>query len=318
MWRYILRRILVGVPVLLAITIIVFALIEASPGDITAFFVGPEAGAKAADVQKLQESLGLNVPAPVRYVRWLGQLLKGNMGYRMKNGDSVAWIIKLRLGATLTLVGAALLFGTVVGVVLGVIAALKRNTWIDYTLTALSFVGISMPAYIAALLGLYFLSVRFHVFPSGGMWTVGRDATLWDLLYHLVLPAGTLSLAYLASNMRYTRFSMLEVLRENFVTTARSKGLAERVVIYKHALKNALLPVVTLLGLNLPNLAVGALFTESIYSWPGMGSLYLDAIQSRDYPLIMGANLVIAVFVLAANLLTDICYAFIDPRISYD
>ncbi len=318
MRNYILRRIIISVPVLLAITLIIFALLELAPGDPADFFINPETAGNPEMMRQLRTAMGLDAPAPVRYVKWLGALLRGNMGYRLKNGDSVAEIIRIRLGATLRLVGTALIGGTLIGVLLGMFTALNRNTVWDYILTGMSFVGISMPAYIAALLGLYFFSVKLRWFPAGGVHTIGSEETFADLLYHLALPSLTLSLQYLASNMRYTRSSMLEVMSENFIVTAKAKGLPRKTVIYRHGLRNSLLPVITLLGLNLPTLAVGAVFVESVYSWPCMGSLYLDAIQSRDFPLIMGVNLAVAIFVVVANLITDILYAWVDPRIRYD
>lgn len=313
-----MRRLLLSIPVLIAVTIIAFIMLELAPGDPASFFISPELGANPSQIEQLRTAMGLDAPAHIRYFRWLGQVLRGNLGYRMKNGDSVSWIIGIRLRATILLVGAALVLGTLVGIALGIFTALRRNTVWDHALTGLSFVGISMPAYISGLLGLYFLSFRARLFPSGGMQTIGQDPSLLDLVHHLMLPSLTLAVAYLASNMRYTRSSMLGVLSEDYITTARSKGLPETIIVRRHALRNALMPVVTVFGLNLPNLAAGAVFIESIFSWPGMGSLYLDAIQARDYPLIMGSNLVIAVFVLIANILTDVLYALVDPRITYD
>ena len=318
MGRYFLRRLLISLPVLFAVTVIVFTLVQLAPGDPAAYFVNPELQMGPADMADLRAKFGLDAPAPVRYVRWLGQVLQGNLGYRYKNGDNVAWLIGLRLRATVILIGAAMLVGVTSGIGLGVFTALRQYSLWDFSLTTLSFVGISMPAFISGIFGLYLFAVHWNFFPAGGMYTIGVPPTLGNLLYHLVLPAGTLSLAYIATYMRYTRFSMLEVIRQDYIVQARAKGLAERVVIFRHALRNAIMPVVTIIGLSLPNLVVGALFIETIYSWPGMGSLYLDAITSRDYPLIMGVNLVIAVIILLADLFTDMFYAVVDPRIRYE
>jgi peptide/nickel transport system permease protein len=318
MGRYFLRRILISIPVLIAITIIIFILMELAPGDPTAFFINPELEMMPADMERLRARFGLDVPAPVRYLSWVGEALQGNLGYRFKNGDSVSWIIGRRAQATLILISAAMFVGMVVGITLGVFISLRQYSFWDFSLTTLSFVGISMPAFIAGIFGLYFFSVRWRLFPAGGMWTIGEPQSLSSLLYHLVLPAGTLSLTYIATYMRYTRASMLETIRQDYVTQARAKGLPERVVVVRHTLRNAILPVITIIGISLPNLVVGALFIETIYSWPGMGSLYLDAVTSRDYPLIMGINLVLAVTILGANLLTDMFYAVVDPRIRYE
>jgi peptide/nickel transport system permease protein len=250
-------------------------------------------------------------------VKWLAEAAQGRLGYRIKNGDPVGSLIRQRFSATVLLVGVALSLGIAAGVTLGIVTALRQYSVWDYALTALSFLGVSMPAFITGIFGLYTLALRLPLFPAGGLVTVGAQPSLWDTLYHVILPACLLSFGYLAMFMRYTRFSMLEVLRQDFMATARAKGLGERRVIAVHALRNALLPVVTAIGLSLPGLVVGAVFIETIFSWPGMGSLYLDAVQARDYPLIMGLDLVSAGAILLTNLLTDVAYALVDPRIRY-
>ncbi len=317
MTEYFIRRLLINVPVLLGITIIVFALFAFIPGDPAAYFINPELGGNPEQLARVRQQLGLNDPLPVRYIKWLGQTLRGDLGYRIKNGDPVLAIIWQRLQATMMLAGAALIVGVIVGIVLGVFTALRQYSIWDYGLTGLSFLGVSMPAFITGLFGLYLFSLLIPIFPAGGMSTVGKENTIGDTAYHLILPAALLSLAYVASFMRQTRFSMLEVLHQDYVRTARAKGLRESRVINVHTLRNALLPVVTTIGLSMPSLFVGAVFMETIFSWPGMGTLYLDAVQSRDFPLIMGLNLVTAAMVLLINLATDVTYAFIDPRIHY-
>jgi peptide/nickel transport system permease protein len=314
---YIIRRLLISIPVLLAVTVIIFGMVNLIPGDPAAYFINPELEGGAEDLAAARTRLGLDQPIPVRYVKWLNQTLHGNLGYRIKNQDRVSSIIWSRLKATMLLVGVALFIGASLGIILGVFTSIRKYSVWDYGLTGISFVGISMPAFVIGIFGLYFFSLKIPIFPAGGMSTVGKPPSVLDTLYHVALPALLLSLGYFASFMRYTRFSMLEVLRQDYVTTARSKGLAERSVIAGHALRNALLPVVTNIGLSLPSLVVGAVFIETIFSWPGMGSLYLDAVQSRDYALIMGMNLVTATVILMANLVTDVTYAFVDPRIRY-
>ncbi|MEZ4870366.1 MAG: ABC transporter permease [Caldilineaceae bacterium] len=318
MQQYILRRIAINIPVLLAITVVVFLLINLAPGDPLDFFVNEEVGITREDLAHVAERYGLNDPLPVRYVKWLGQLLQGNLGFRFKNGDNVAEVLLVRIQRTLLLMGTALAMGVTAGVLLGLFAGLHQYSWSDFTLTALSFVGISMPAFVAGIFGLYLFSVKLGWFPSGGMRTVGQPEALGDLLYHLILPATTLAIFNIASFMRYTRFSVLEVRQEDYVRTARAKGLRERLVAWRHIFRNAVLPIVTLTGLSLRGLVAGALFTETIYSWPGMGSLLVDAVAARDYPMVMGIMLVTAVVVLAANLITDIAYAAADPRIRYE
>jgi peptide/nickel transport system permease protein len=313
--QYAIRRILINIPVLFAVTIIIYALITLAPGDPLDFFTNEDLGVTRESLSHLEEQFGLNDPIPVRYVKWLGQALQGNLGYRFKNGDPVAEVLVVRLQRTFILMGTALLIGIVLGVSLGVFIGLRQYSFWDFSLTTLSFVGISMPAFIAGIFGLYIFSVKLGWFPSGGMRTVGEPQTLGDLLYHLVLPAGTLAIFYTASFMRYQRFAILEVKQADYMRTARAKGLKARVITWRHAMRNAILPVVTIIGLSVPSLVAGALFIESIYSWPGMGSLFVDAIAARDYPMVMGVMLVSAVVVLAANLVTDLTYAVADPRI---
>ena len=313
--QYAIRRILINIPVLFAVTIIIYTMINLAPGDPLDFFTNEDLGITRESLAHLEEQFGLNDPLPVRYVKWLGQAVQGNLGYRFKNGDPVAEVLGLRLKNTLILMGAALFIGISVGVSLGIFVGLRQYSFWDFSLTTLSFVGIAMPAFIAGIFGLYIFSVKLGWFPSGGMRTVGEEQSLGDLLYHLVLPAGTLAILYIASFMRYQRFSILEVKQADFMRTARAKGLKPRVITWRHTMRNAILPVVTIIGLSIPNLVAGALFIESIYSWPGMGSLFVDAIAARDYPMVMGVMLVSAIVVLTANLATDLTYAVVDPRI---
>ena len=316
--QYILRRLLINVPVLFAVTVVIFSLINLAPGDPVDFFVNEETGIYREDLAALEEKFGLNQPAYVRYFKWLGNIAQGNLGFRFKNGDDVAEVLGQRLQRTLILMGAALLIAIIGGVLLGVFIGLRQYSFWDFSLTGLSFVGISMPAFIAGIFGLYIFSVKLGWFPSGGMRTVGVEPTTADLLHHLVLPACTLAILELAVFMRYTRFSMLEVKQADYIRTARAKGLKERLVTWRHTVRTAILPVVTMIGYRLPTLVAGALFTETIYSWPGMGSLFVDAVLVRDYPMVMGIMLVVSVVVLLTNLLTDIVYSLIDPRIRYE
>ena len=244
-------------------------------------------------------------------------MLQGDLGFRFKNGDDVREVLIVRMGRTFTLMGTALAIGIVVGVTLGIFIGLRQYSFWGFTFTGFSFVGISMPAFIAGIFGLYLFSVQLGWFPSGGMRTIGKPESFFDLLYHLVLPAGTLAIFNLATFMRYTRFSMLEVRGEDYLRTAKAKGLKPPAVTWRHVFRNALLPIVTVVGLSLPTLVAGALFTETIYSWPGMGALLVDAVAARDYPMVMGIMLVTALVVLTANLITDLAYAVADPRIRY-
>ena len=315
---YIIRRILVNIPVLFAITVIVFILINLAPGDPIDFYVNEEAGISREDLAFLEERFGLDEPLPVRYVKWLGQLLHGDLGYRYKDGDAVADVLAKRLPRTIILMGSSLLVAIAIGIPLGIFIGLRQYSFWDFFLTGLSFVGISMPAFVAGIFGLYLFSVKLGWFPSGGMYTIGKSNTIVDLFHHLFLPAGTLAIFNIAVFMRYTRFSVLEVKQADYIRTAQAKGLRQRLITWRHIVRNAILPVVTIIGFRVRLLVAGALFLETIYSWPGMGSLFVDAVTVRDYPMIMGIILVIAVVVLVANLLTDLAYAFVDPRIRYE
>ncbi len=318
MLKYILRRLLISIPVFIAITVIIFGLIEIAPGDITDYFIRPELNMTNEAEDAIRARFGLDQPILVRYGNWLLNVLRGDFGYRYTNGQPVLATISQRLSATVLLAGTALAIGTVVGVSLGIFTALHQYSFWDFLLTGVSFLGISIPSFVAGIICLYIFSINLGWFPSGGMRPVSQEPTLLTTLHHLALPSLILSLWPIANFMRYTRFSMLEVIRADYVRTARGKGMRERRITWRHSFPNAMLPVITLLGLSLPTLVVGAVFTETIFSWPGMGTLYLEAVNGRDVPLLMGMNLVIALVVLAANLLTDIAYALADPRIRYD
>lgn len=318
MLKYLARRILISIPVLLLITVTIFALMELAPGDVADYFIGPEVEMSPEALEALRERFGLNQSPVTRYTQWLGNVLQGDLGYRFVDGERVADVIGRRFGATLMLMGAALTIGIVIGVPLGVFTGQRQYSFWDFSLTGLSFLGISIPAFVTGIVALLVFAINLKWFPSGGMRPVDREVTLATTLHHLALPAAVLSLNFIATFMRYTRFSMLEVIRMDYVNTARAKGLLPRVVTWRHILPNAMLPVITVIGLSIPTLVVGAVFTETIFSWPGMGTLYLDAVRGRDIPLLMGLNLVIAIFVLGGNILTDVAYAIVDPRIRYD
>lgn len=317
MGQYIQRRLALSVPILLVITALIFALLQITPGDPLDSYVPPDQPLPEAQREVIRRELGLDRPPVIRYFFWLRETVQGNLGFRAKTPEPVMSAIQRSIGPTLLLMGSAMVMGITVGMVLGVIAALKQYSWLDTLLTIFAFLGVSMPVYLAGLIGLYFFAMKLGWFPAGGFTTPGQDSGIGDRLHHLILPSSIIALNYVASTMRYTRSAMLEVLGQDYVRTARAKGLFEAVVVQRHALRNALLPVVTIIGTYLPALLGGAVFIESIFSWPGMGRLYLDGVESRDYPLIMGLTLVLAIAILVANLLTDLAYALIDPRIRY-
>jgi peptide/nickel transport system permease protein len=319
MSRYILRRLLINVGILFVITVLVFTLIELAPGDMSSFFITDETirYLSEEDIVALRARFGLDDPPPVRYLKWLGRTLQGDLGYSYMQAVPVNELLAVRLKNSLILTGAGLGLAILVGIPLGVFTALRQYSAADFALTGFSFVGMSMPAFILGIVGVYIFAVRLQWVPAGGMRTPGTS-TLPDLLRHLILPATLLAMIHAARIMRYTRFSMLEVLNQEYVITATAKGMKRLIVINRHALRNALIPVVTIVGLSISNLVSGAVFLETIFSWPGMGRLYYSAVISRDYPIIMAANLVIAIVVLSANLLTDIAYAVVDPRVRYE
>jgi peptide/nickel transport system permease protein len=315
--QYIQRRLALSLPILLVITALIFTLLQLTPGDPLDSYIPPDQPLPEAQREVIRRELGLDQPPVIRYFYWLRETVQGNLGFRSKTPEPVLGAIQRSLGPTLLLMGTAMGIGISLGMVLGVFAALKQYSWLDTVLTVFAFLGVSMPVYLAGLIGLYFFAMKLGWFPAGGFSTPGQPAMIGDRLHHLVLPASIISLNYVASTMRYTRSAMLDVLGQDYVRTARAKGLFETIVVQRHALRNALLPVVTIIGTYLPALLGGAVFIESIFSWPGMGRLYLDGVESRDYPLIMGLTLVLAVAILVANLLTDLAYAVIDPRIRY-
>jgi peptide/nickel transport system permease protein len=316
--RYIIRRLLINIPVLFGITILVFTFIQLTPGDPVSAYIRPELGSDPSMREQMRKQLGLDQPAPVRYLRWLGQTLQGNLGYRILGGQPVNATLWRALKASSVLMFTALALGCLVGIPLGVLSALQQYSKLDFLLTALAFLGVSSPSFLLGLGGLFVLGLKAHLFPIGGMLSTTGEYSFIDFLHHLALPALILGFGYNAILMRYTRSSMLEVIRQAYVTTARAKGLAERTVVFRHAFRNALIPVITVIGLALPDMVGGAIITETVFTWPGMGSLLIDSVNGRDYPMIMGISLSVAVAVLIANLIADLTYALVDPRIRFE
>lgn len=315
MARFIVSRLIMAVPLLLAITVVSFAFINLAPGDPVTAMISPEDQLREEDLQRMRENLGLNDPLPIRYALWLQQAIQGNLGYSYTTGESVVDRISVRLWPTLELMGAALLISTAMGVILGVISALKVYSRWDYAISIFTLLGLSIPGFFFALVVLYLFSARWEIMPAFGMSDRDGGSPIIDNLHHLILPAAVLSLELTASLTRYARSSMLDVLNADYVVTARAKGLSEYATIVGHAFRNALLPMITVVSLRLPLLLGGAIVIESMFQWPGMGLLSLQAIQQRDYPVLMGLTFVTATLVLTANLIADVLYAFADPRI---
>lgn len=321
MTQYILRRLALIVPLLFGITLITYVIINLAPGDpITALINPEEMNVRSqAELAELREQLGLNQPIPVRYAIWLREVATGNLGYSIQNRQPVAKLILDRLPASMMLSVTSIVLALVVGTGLGVISALRQYSWLDYSLTAGAFFGLSVPGFFFALMGMFVFGVLLQWLPIFGMWTPGEPTEFnADLLRHAILPVGALAITHVASYMRYARAATLDALAGDYVTTARAKGLSERVVLWRHVFRNALLPLVTIAGLALPGLIGGSFVIETIFSWPGIGMLGYTAILQRDYPLQMGIALMSAVAVLLANLVTDVAYGIVDPRIRYE
>jgi peptide/nickel transport system permease protein len=316
MFTYILRRIFIIIPVLIGITIINFIIINLAPGSPIDMYLDPNATAESIAAE--EEALGLNDPLYVQYFRWLGLILQGDLGYSMSSFEPVSHLIGERIMPTVTLGIASIVVALIIAIPMGVISAVKQNSKFDYLVTGFSFLGISIPNFFLGLALIYVFAVNLNLLPTGGMTTLGGDDGFWGRTLHIILPTIVLATAIAGRKVRYIRASMLDVLNQDYLRTARAKGVHEFWVTNKHALRNALIPIITIVALEIPLLFGGAIITEQIFQWPGIGQLTLQSILSRDYPTIMAINLIAAVVVLFCNLLTDILYSIADPRIKYN
>lgn len=328
MTRYVLRRLAGAVPLVLGIATIIFFLIDLAPGDPVSLLIGP--GVSAEVMQQMRENFGLDEPVHIRYVKWVGAMLTGDLGYSFSQSRPVLDVILDVLPNTLLLSACALLLAFLFGVVLGTIQAVRQYSATDSVLSVVLLFFYSMPSFWLALMLILTLSLFARNvwelpvwFPASGMASTGYDSLsllgrIADRARHLVLPSLSLALVLMAGIARYMRGSMLEVVRQDFVRTAQAKGLPESKVVFKHALRNALLPIITLVGLYIPFLFSGTIFIETIFAWPGMGRLIFDAISQRDFPLVTAGALFFAAMVVVANLVADVLYAVVDPRIRYE
>ena len=316
MTRYILRRLLLMVPVAFLVTIGVFVLVRLSPADPALVFAGEERD--PATIAAIRQDLGLDQPLPLQYVAWLTHLLQGDLGRSFMTHQRVLEAITERLPATLELGAAALLFSVSIALSVGILSAIKRNSFVDLAATSVTLAGVSFPSFFLGILLILLFAyvIPGRIFPPGGYIAPGQD--LSDNLRRLVLPAVTLATGSLAVNLRQVRSSLLDVFGHEYMRTARAKGLRERTVIARHALKNALIPVVTLIGIQIGAIIEGAFITESIFFWPGIGRLAVQAIPSGDYPVVQGVVLVSAFSFMLTTLIVDLLYAWLDPRISYE
>jgi peptide/nickel transport system permease protein len=311
--RYLIRRLAQGAVVLFVVSAVVFAIVHAAPGG-PALLNNPDVDPKMA--KEMEKQLGLDDPIPVQYARWLGNALRGNLGRSYQHSLGTAELLWARIPNTLLLSGTALLLAVVLAVPLGMISAVYRYSALDYAATVTAFVGVSIPVFWLAILLIIVFSVTLGWLPSSGMLTVGVPFSMRDRLLHLLMPSIVLATFPLAQLTRYVRSSMVDALAQDYVRTARAKGLPERSVLGRHALRNALIPMVTVLGVLTPRLLGGAVVTETIFAWPGLGRLAVEAAVTRDYPVILGATLLVSALVVLSNLITDFLYVVIDPRIA--
>jgi ABC-type dipeptide/oligopeptide/nickel transport system permease component len=301
--------------VLFGVSVLVFAVLHLAPGDPAAIMLGAQATKE--DVVRLHRDLGLDQPLIFQYVRWMGHVLQGDLGRSIPLGRAVLPEVLLRFKATLVLTAGALLIAILLGLAAGIVSAVKQYTWLDRISMGVAVTGVSLPVFWTGIMLILLFALQLRWFPSSGM-SSPYGSGVADVLWHLVLPAVTLGTASAAALARLTRSSVLEIIRQDYVRSARAKGLAERAVIARHVLKNAINPIITVLGLQVGFLLGGAILTETVFSWPGLGSMMVRAIQARDYPLVQGGVLLIATTFVLVNLLVDLLYAVFDPRIRYD
>jgi peptide/nickel transport system permease protein len=304
------------VPRLFGISLLIFLIIQAAPGGPEAVFLENRLFIDPSVIEAFRQRLGLDQPLPIQYVRWLTAVFSGNFGISFTTGRPVADMLLERLPATLELMSVAFAFAAVVAVPLGVYSAVRQYSLFDFSATTASFLGIAMPVFWFALILQLVFSVQLGWLPTSGRETVG-DASVPDQLKHLILPAFVLSLRHIAVWSRYMRSSLLDVVRADYIRTARAKGLRERLVLSRHAVKNALIPVVSIMALDLAGLFSGAVILETIFAWPGIGRLFVQAMFARDYPLLMGILMMGSFLVVFFNLVADVVYGWLDPRISY-
>ena len=316
MVQYLVRRLLQMIPLLLGISIIMFALIQSAPGGPEAIFFESGRFVNPDIVASYRQRLGLDQPVPIQYVRWLGAALTGDFGYSFSAVRPVRDMIVERLPATMELMLTAFLFAALIAIPLGIFSAVRQYSVLDFLGTGFSFLGIAMPVFWFGLILQLLFSVKLGWLPTSGRETVG-DATVIDQIKHLILPGIVLSLVYIAGWSRYMRSSLLSVIHKEYILTARARGLRERSIIWVHAVKNALIPVISVMALDLAGLFSGAVITETVFSWPGIGRLFIQSTFSRDYPLMMGILMMGSFMVVVFNLIADLVYGWLDPRIVY-
>lgn len=315
MGKYIVKRILITIPVLLLVTIFCFGIVNLAPGDPTDLYISENATAQQKE--QMRENLGLNQPLPVQYVKWLGNLLQGNLGISFSSRVAVTEVLPSKIQATLTLMLATLIVSYLLAIPLGILCAKKQGGWLDTLITSFSFLGVSIPNFFFGLGLIFVFALQLKWLPTGGMTTLGQESNTLDSLKHLIMPTIVLSAFYCSNMIRYVRANMIEIFSENYMRTAKAKGLNQHLTLWRHGEKNSLVSIITVASSDIPKMLGGAVVTEQIFQWPGIGQLMISSINSRDYPVLMAINLVAALGVMLCNLLADILYAVVDPRIRY-
>jgi peptide/nickel transport system permease protein len=317
MFRYFGKRLLEIIPLIIVVSLICFALMQATPGGPTAM-LSQNPMVKPADLARIRANFGIDEPVIVQYFMWLKRVvLYGDFGNSYVTGEPVSEMIRQRLPATLELMGSAFLLAFLFGISGGIIAALKRYTKLDSAITLFALVGISIPIFWMGLMSMMLFTVKFRLLPSAGMFSLGEPFSMIDHLRHLLMPSLVLSLLFVASWSRYMRASLSEVLRMNYIDVARAKGASRGSVIFKHAIRNAAIPVLTVIALNLPALFTGSIITETVFAWPGMGRLFYDGLLRQDYTRLMGIIFMASILIAFLNLIADFIYGILDPRIRY-
>jgi peptide/nickel transport system permease protein len=323
LFTYVVRRTLQNIPILLLVSIVLFAILQQAPGGpLTPYLQNPHI--TEADIARLKHNLGLDQPVPIQYWHWLTRVVVGDFGWSMSNSEPVTQAILERLPATLYLMGVSFVFSLAVGIAFGIISAVRQYSWLDYLITTFAFFGQSMPTFwfaimLQLLFAVYGVPLLFGYriqLPSAGICETDVCG-IGEVARHIILPAIVLSLAFIAGYSRFMRSSMLEVIRTDYMRTAAAKGVSRMGVIFKHGFKNALIPLVTIVALSLPSLVSGAVVTETIFAWPGMGRLFINALGQFDFALLMGYMMMVSFLVIFCNLLADVCYAWLDPRVKY-
>lgn len=317
MINYFFRKLLAIIPMLFIISVIVFVAIHFSPIDPINYLASPDMAANAANLAALREHLGLNDPIYVQYFRWLGNMFKGDFGYSIVDGTPISKIIAMKLPATFEISAIALVISTVFGIGLGIIAAIKQNTFIDYFGRIIGVIGVSIPQFFFGIILIQLFSIKLGWLPMGGRLQVGYKSW-WDHVPNIILPSVALGISMTGALLRYARNSMLDVLNKDYIRTARAKGIPEWKVYIKHAFRNSMGPTLVILAFRLPILIGGSVMIETVFSWPGIGSIILQGVSTSDYPVIMMTTLMIAAAMLIASFLVDILMAVLDPRIRFE